>query len=148
MSADLQPALDLIKRFEGCRLTAYQDIVGVWTIGWGTTGPLIHQGLEISQMEADQWLLEECEHLLEYIYTYCLGHDTHTENQICALISFAYNLGSSALRASTLLKKLNSGDLSGAADEFLKWNHAGGKVVAGLTARRAAERELFLKPET
>lgn len=68
-----------------------------------------------------------------------------TANQFAALVSFTYNLGAGNMRSSTLLKKLNSGDYAGAADEFGKWNKAGGKVLAGLTRRRKAERDLFLK---
>lgn len=67
-----------------------------------------------------------------------------TQGQFDALVSFAYNVGSRALSTSTLLKKLNAGDIKGAADEFLRWNKAGGKVMNGLTRRREAERALFL----
>ena len=67
-----------------------------------------------------------------------------TQNQFDALVSFTYNLGAGNLRSSTLLKKLNAGDYAGAADEFPKWNKAGGKELAGLTRRRNAERDLFL----
>ncbi|EDH9820259.1 TPA_asm: lysozyme, partial [Salmonella enterica subsp. enterica serovar Typhimurium] len=67
-----------------------------------------------------------------------------TQGQFDALVSFAYNLGARTLSSSTLLRKLNSGDYAGAADEFLRWNKAGGKVLNGLTRRREAERALFL----
>ncbi|MNQ87056.1 Lysozyme RrrD [compost metagenome] len=67
-----------------------------------------------------------------------------TQEQFDALVSFTYNLGINALKGSTLLRKLNSGDYEGAADEFLKWNKAGGKILSGLTRRREAERMLFL----
>ena len=67
-----------------------------------------------------------------------------SQNQFDALVSFAYNVGSRALSTSTLLKKLNAGDIKGAADEFLRWNKAGGKVLNGLPRRREAERALFL----
>ncbi len=68
------------------------------------------------------------------------------DNQFAALVSFAYNVGTAALAASTLLKKLNSGDMQAAADQFLKWDHAAGVVLKGLTRRRQAERALFLHP--
>ena len=67
-----------------------------------------------------------------------------TQNQCDALVSFAFNLGPANLKSSTLLRKVNSGDFNGAAEEFPKWNHAGGQVLAGLTARRNAEKNLFL----
>lgn len=145
MNQDLQPALDLIKSFEGCRLTAYQDIVGVWTIGWGTTGPWVTEGDSLSQESADDLLYGSVQALGDEVTSAC-AHPL-TNNQLCALISFAYNLGINNLHGSTLLRKLNAGNTDGAADEFLKWNNAGGKVIKGLTLRREAERELFLKPE-
>ncbi len=69
---------------------------------------------------------------------------TVTQNQYDALVSLAYNIGTRALSTSTLMKKLNAGDVKGAADEFLRWNRSGGKVMPGLTNRRKAEREVFL----
>lgn len=138
--------LNLIKEFEGCELTAYQDVVGVWTIGYGWTGTVdgikISRGMTISQQKADELLREGVKQyesgvkgMLRVQVNQC---------QFDALVSFAYNLGVSALRGSTLMRKLNAGDVRGAADEFLRWNKAGGEVLAGLTRRRRAERELFL----
>ena len=69
---------------------------------------------------------------------------TISDNQFAALVSFAFNVGSTALKNSSLLKKLNAKDYAGAANEFAKWNKGGGKVLAGLTRRREAERQLFL----
>lgn len=143
-----QAGLDLIKEFEGCRLSAYQDSVGVWTIGYGSTywpdGRRVKQGDKLaSDSEAEQLLLDT-------VKTYEAGVNrvvkTHiTQNQFDALVSFAFNLGIRALEKSTLVKKLNKIDIIPVANEFSRWTKAGGKELAGLRRRRAAERDLFLK---
>ncbi|THD53195.1 lysozyme [Enterobacteriaceae bacterium ML5] len=136
----------LIKKFEGCRLIAYQDSVGVWTIGYGWTQPVagksVGRGMTITQNTAEQLLLTGLSQYEAGVTN--LVNKPLTQHQFDALVSFAYNLGIKSLGTSTLLKKLNAGDYQGAADEFLKWNKAGGKVLNGLVARRAAERSLFL----
>lgn len=137
---------ELIKSFEGCKITAYQDSVGVWTIGYGWTqqvnGVSVNAGMTISQACADKLLssgVVQYEQGVERLVT-----TTINQNQFDALVDFAYNVGVTALEGSTLLKKLNAGDVYGAADEFLRWNKAARKVLPGLTKRRTAERELFL----
>lgn len=138
------PALDCIKRFEGCRLVAYPD-PGTggdpWTIGWGSTGPGIKRGVRWTQEQADAALLEHVE---------AVGRDVDAcvrvpiaSHQKAGLVSLAYNIGTGALRKSTLLRLLNEGDYKGAAGQFGRWNRAGGRVLPGLTKRRAAERALF-----
>lgn len=136
----------LIKQFEGCKLTAYQDSVGVLTIGYGWTKPVdgkpIRAGMTINQETAERLLktgLVSYESDVSRLVKVGL-----TQGQFDALVSFTYNLGARSLSTSTLLRKLNAGDYAGAADEFLRWNKAGGKVLAGLTRRREAERALFL----
>ncbi|MCK6835579.1 lysozyme [Enterobacter asburiae] len=136
----------LIKQFEGCKLTAYQDSVGVWTIGYGWTQPVdgkpIRAGMTIKQETADRLLktgLVSYESDVSRLVKVGL-----TQGQFDALVSFTYNLGARSLSTSTLLRKLNAGGYAGAADEFLRWNKAGGKVLNGLTRRREAERALFL----
>ena len=136
----------LIKQFEGCKLTAYQDSVGVWTIGYGWTQPVdgksIRAGMTINQETAERLLktgLVSYESDVSRLVKVGL-----TQGQFDALVSFTYNLGARSLSTSTLLRKLNAGDYAGAADEFLRWNKAGGKVLNGLTRRREAERALFL----
>ncbi|GCP61500.1 muraminidase [Escherichia coli] len=136
----------LIKQFEGCKLTAYQDSVGVWTIGYGWTKPVdgkpIRAGMTIKQETAERLLktgLVSYENDVSRLVKVDL-----TQGQFDALVSFTYNLGARSLSTSTLLRKLNGGDYAGAADEFLRWNKAGGKVLNGLTRRREAERALFL----
>lgn len=131
----------LIQQFEGCREKAYQDCVGVWTIGYGHTGN-VKAGQVISKEEADRLLSQDLvkfESGVEKNVKVAL-----TQNQFDALVSFCYNLGVGSLQKSTLLKKLNAGDYKGAAEEFLKWNKAGGKVLTGLVRRRELERQLFL----
>ncbi|WES88792.1 lysozyme [Dickeya fangzhongdai] len=136
----------LIKEFEGCRLSAYQDSVGVWTIGYGWTqavdGKPVCRGMQIDIATAERLL--RCGVVQYEQAVNQLAKVRLTQNQFDALVSFAYNLGTRSLSTSTLLKKLNAGDVAGAAAEFLKWDRAGGKVLPGLTRRRTAERELFL----
>ncbi|HFN3575115.1 lysozyme [Enterobacter hormaechei] len=141
-----EKGIALIKQFEGCKLTAYQDSVGVWTIGYGWTQPVdgkpIRAGMTIKQETAERLLktgLVSYESDVSRLVKVGL-----TQGQFDALVSFTYNLGSRSLSTSTLLRKLNAGDYAGAADEFLRWNKAGGKVLNGLTRRREAERALFL----
>ncbi|HAT3815740.1 lysozyme [Citrobacter freundii complex sp. 2024EL-00748] len=141
-----EKGIALIKQFEGCKLTAYQDSVGVWTIGYGWTQPVdgkpIRAGMTIKQETAERLLktgLVSYESDVSRLVKVGL-----TQGQIDALVSFTYNLGARSLSTSTLLRKLNAGDYAGAADEFLRWNKAGGKVLNGLTRRREAERALFL----
>ncbi|WP_165464241.1 lysozyme [Enterobacter cloacae] len=136
----------LIKQFEGCKLTAYQDSVGVWTIGYGWTQPVdgkpIRAGMTIKQETAERLLktgLVSYESDVSRLVKVGLN-----QGQFDALVSFTYNLGARSLSTSTLLRKLNAGDYAGAAEEFLRWNKAGGKVLNGLTRRRGAERALFL----
>ena len=141
-----EKGIALIKQFEGCKLTAYQDSVGVWTIGYGWTQPVdgkpIRAGMTIKQETAERLLktgLVSYESDVSRLVKVGL-----TQGQFDALVSFTYNLGARSLSTSALLRKLNAGDYAGAADEFLRWNKAGGKVLNGLTRRREAERALFL----
>ncbi len=133
--------LNLIKDFEGLRLNSYRDAVGVWTIGYGHTGTA-GPGQQITNAQATALLREDVA-TFENAVTRAVRVPI-TENQFAALVSFTYNVGSGALNSSTLLRRLNAGDTLGAADEFLRWNRAGGQVLAGLTRRRVAERNLFL----
>jgi len=139
-----QQTLDFIGKWEGLELTAYKDIKGVWTIGWGTTDPkYAFPGNVITKELADQlkWEyvnqdVQACNRLVKV--------PTSPEQQT-AVLSFCYNLGIPAFQRSTLLRKLNEGDYLGAWAEFPRWNRAGGKPVRGLTNRRKAEADLFLK---
>ncbi|MBL5898551.1 lysozyme [Lelliottia amnigena] len=144
---------NLIKGFETCELTAYPDPGSgndPWTIGWGHTGPEVKPGLVCTQQQADQAFSADLDVFERDVMQ--LVKVEINQNQFDALVSFAYNVGpdidsddiAEGLGDSTLLKKLNAGDYAGAADEFPKWNKSNGKVMNGLTRRRAAERELFL----
>jgi lysozyme len=134
-----------IGRHEGLRLTAYRDAAGVWTIGYGHTAaagpPAPSAGMTITAAEADAILgrdLARFEAAVTRLVTVPLS-----QPRFDALVSFAFNVGEGALARSTLLKKLNAGDVRGAAAEFGRWNKAGGRVLAGLTRRRAEERAMF-----
>jgi lysozyme len=133
--------LDLTKGFESCKLTAYQDVKGVWTIGWGTTGPDIVEGLQWTQNEADSALVTRyvlAESTVNRLVTVPL-----TQGEFDALCDFVYNCGGGAFASSTMLKLLNNGDYTGAAEQFDRWDKAGGKVIAGLLRRRQAETDEF-----
>lgn len=136
--------IDLVKTSEGCRLDAYQDAIGVWTIGYGHTGSSVKPGQKISQHEADVILASDLEKFAEGVdeLTSKVGL---TDNQFAACVSFAFNVGVTRFASSTLYKKLCRGDAAGAAEEFLKWTLAGGQRLAGLEKRREAERALFLR---
>jgi GH24 family phage-related lysozyme (muramidase) len=134
--------LALIKEFEGLRLTAYQDSVGVWTIGWGTTSG-VTEGMTITEAQAEEFLKQDLIYFEDEVSR--LVKVAIDDNEFSALVSFAYNLGSDALANSTLLKLLNRGNHVAAAAEFEKWDKAGGAVLSGLERRRKAERSLFVQ---
>ncbi len=136
--------LNLLKSFEGCKLTSYKDIVGILTIGYGHTGSDVKENQTITQSEADEILKSDLERFEKGVLDLC-KLVTLNPNQFSALVCFSFNVGLGALKTSTLLKLLNTKEFTKAADEFLKWNKAGGKEVSGLTSRREAERQLFLK---
>ena len=147
--------IKLVQEFEGCAkkrgdgmIEAYPDPASggdPWTIGWGSTGPEIRRGVVWTQQQCDDRFTA---HLGEFAQkvSKLLGNTPTTQHQFDAMVSFAYNLGPGNLAASTLLKKHKSRDFAGAAKEFAKWNKAGGRVMAGLTRRRAAEAALYAKP--
>lgn len=133
--------LELIKHFEGLFLEAYRDPVGIWTIGYGHTATA-KKGMKVTEKQAEKLLkddLKDAERAVKTLVTSAL-----TDGQHSALVSFTFNLGAGNLSASTLLKRVNDGDMAGAADEFPKWRLAGGKVLPGLVRRRKSERHLFL----
>lgn len=139
--------IDLIGQFEGLRLNAYDDGVGVWTIGWGTTvypnGVKVKKGDKITLEQAKQYKahdLAKFEKAVNDAIKVPLN-----QNQFNALVSLAYNIGVSAFANSTLVKRLNEGNYKSATDQFLVWVNAGGKRMQGLVNRRNRERELFLK---
>ena len=132
---------ELTEGFESCRLTAYQDIKSIWTIGYGHTGPEVVEGLVWTQNQADSQLVMDLCRAEKMVNTYVTVE--LTQGQFDALVDFAFNLGCAAEKGSTLLKLVNEGDMDAAANEFEKWDHASGQVVAGLLRRRLAEKEEF-----
>jgi len=138
-----QAGLDLIKQFEGFRSTSYECQAGVWTIGYGTTGPDIKANQTITAEEAEQLLLQDV-YYFEAVVSNSLTVLIN-QNQFDALVSFAYNVGATAFKNSTLLKLLNNrASQSVTASEFLKWVKVGEEVSEGLKNRREKERQLFL----
>lgn len=138
-----EEGLELIKSFEGLRLKAYRDQVGVWTIGYGHTGPEVTQGYTVTEDEANSLFEADIEKFESGVVDLVLP--LLNSNQFSALVSFAYNLGIGSLKRSTLLELVNESEFEAASREFLKWSHAGSKVDLGLVKRRKAERDLFLK---
>jgi lysozyme len=134
--------ISLTEGFEGCRLVAYQDSKGVWTIGYGHTRG-VFRGMTCTQQQAEAWLVQDIA-TAEYTVNRLVKIQL-TQNEFDALVDFTFNAGAGNLAASTLLKRVNAGDIAGAADEFHKWDHAGGVELSGLLRRRIAEQELFLK---
>lgn len=132
--------LEMIKHFEGLELNAYKCAAGVWTIGYGHTKG-VQEGMVISEETANEMLVEELKEYENYINT--LVTVELNQNQFDAMVSWVYNLGSSNLQASTLLKVLNAGNYEGVPEQIMRWNKAGGRVLEGLTRRRQAEADLF-----
>lgn len=135
--------LALIREFEGCRLAAYTDSVGVWTIGYGCTTD-VAPGMRITQAEAEQRLLDDLTQAQACVNRCVTVPLTQHEFDACVCLTF--NIGCGNFGKSTLLRKLNDSDFDGAALEFHKWDKAGGQVLAGLTRRRLAEARLFETP--
>ena len=137
-----QNCVELIKHFEGFEDTAYLCPANVRTIGYGRTRN-VKEGDRITEAQAERDLLEELEEFKHQVL-----HSVKvelTQNELDALTSWTYNLGVGNLKSSTLLKKLNAGSKDEVPAEMLRWNKAGGKVLAGLTKRREAEAELWAK---
>lgn len=128
--------------FEGCRLKAYLDQGGIPTIGYGHIDG-VGMGDRCTQEQAEAWLREDIADAVGAVNR--LAKVPLTQNQFDALVDFTFNLGAGNLEKSTLLRLLNKRDYANAAEEFVRWNRAGGFVRAGLTRRRLAEKELFLK---
>ncbi|MBS1815754.1 MAG: lysozyme [Acidobacteria bacterium] len=133
-------ALNLARQSEGLRQVAYQDSVGVWTIGYGHTSG-VTQGQTCSVDEAEAWLRSDMDAAAFAVNR--LVKVPLDQGQFDALCDFVFNLGSGKLRSSTLLQKLNAGDYAGARAEFSRWVYAGGVQLGGLIARRNAEASLF-----
>jgi GH24 family phage-related lysozyme (muramidase) len=140
-----QTGINLIKSFEGCRLSAYKPTPAEphYTIGYGHSGDDVRAGETITQAQADAYLAQDLSKFASGVLA--LIKVPVNQNQFDALVSFAYNCGLGSFKSSTLLTFVNQKNFSSAANEFAKWNKSGGKVLAGLIKRRAAEKALFLK---
>jgi lysozyme len=140
--------LSILKEFEGLRLNAYKDSVGVWTIGYGHTSmagePVVKAGLKITEQEAENILRRDIikyERAVESKLT-----RIPNQNQFDAMVSLCYNVGPPNFNKSSVLRFFNAGQDAKAANAFLAWNKAGGRVLAGLTRRRSVEMGLYMKP--
>lgn len=138
--------IEMIKQHEGFRSEAYEDVVAVWTIGYGNTfyadGTKVKKGDKITRSEAEKLLRHIVEDFASEVDSMLKVHLTPC--QFGALVSFSYNVGLSALRRSTLLKKVNANpDDAGIALEFAKWVKAGGKTYPGLVKRREEEADYY-----
>lgn len=134
--------LALIKRWEGCKLEAYRDVGGVWTIGYGHTRTA-RQGLTITQEQAEGLLREDLR-----VYEAAVDDAVHvdlTENQFAALVSWTFNVGVGAMRRSALIRRLNAGEYDAVPGELARWNKVKGGIVPGLSNRRAAEAGLWAR---
>lgn len=137
--------LALTKSFEGLRLKAYQDGAGIWTIGYGHTGPEVHAGLVWTEEQASVALLAdmgEAQACVNKSVTFAIA-----QHQFDALADFCFNCGRGNFVNSTLLRKVNAGDIVGAAAQFSLWVHAAGDVEPGLVLRRKAEAAMFMGEE-
>lgn len=136
-----QETADFVAQWEGFRSVAYRDVAGIWTIGYGFTEG-VRKGDKINLDDAKRRLRETLQKFEDAVLSATTV--SLNENELTALTSFAYNVGVSAYKKSTLRRLLNEGQRLAAAEQFLRWNKAGGQVIQGLTNRREAERKLFL----
>ncbi len=133
--------LAFLKGHESLRLSAYQDVRGKWTIGWGhTTG--VKQGDVCTVVQAEDWFDDDVDWAEAGVEALC-ANLVVTQGEFDALVAFAFNVGVGKFKKSTLLRKFVGGDLPGAAAEFPKWCHSNGKVYDDLVKRRAQEVEWF-----
>lgn len=140
-----QSGENLTEQFEGVRLSAYLDSVGVPTIGYGHTSG-VHMGMTCTQEQANEWLMQDVQVAVNAVNR--LVTVQLTQNEFNALVDFTFNLGVGNLESSTLLKDLNAGNFEAAANQFELWDKAGGQVLAGLFRRRIAEKTEFNTPDS
>lgn len=134
----LELALKIIKHFEGCKLKAYKDIVGVWTIGWGETLG-VKEGMVWTQDRADSELRKRVAYFMAETMRRCPQLFLETPGRQAACTSLAYNIGLGAFGASSVCRYTKRQEFEAAANSFKLWNKAGGRVIRGLTIRRAQE---------
>jgi lysozyme len=134
---------ELIKRFEGLRLDSYRCSAGVATVGFGHTGPDVRMGMTITPGEAERLLAKDLARFETGVTAMLTGVPT-TEDEFAAFVALSFNIGLHAFARSTVLRRHKQGNKVGAANAFLMWNKAGGRILPGLVRRREAERELYL----
>lgn len=137
-----EKGLELIRKFEGLRQTAYYCPAGKLTIGYGHTGADVFVGQHITPEKAEELLKKDIEKF-EAVINQCVEVEI-TQSMYDALVSFTFNLGIVKFKKSTLLRLLNRGDYRGAAEQFDRWIYVNNRVSNGLIKRRAAEKALFL----
>ena len=145
-----QAGIDLIKKHEGLRLRSYLCPAGVWTIGYGTTGPQIKKGMVITQAEAERFLANDLIRFTNGVLNACFPK-LPSQNELDAFVCFSYNVGLGAFQKSTILKAYKAGDKVAAANAFMMWTKARdpktGKLrpLPGLIQRRTEEKQLFMQ---
>ena len=138
----LQYLIIFLKQFEGCRLKAYQDIVGVWTIGYGETLG-IKEGMVWTQEEAERHLTIRAGYFLQQVYLKCPQLLLEPPRRVAACVSLAYNIGLGAFGASSVCRYTKLRQYEKAANSFLLWDKAGGRKIRGLTIRRMLEKKEY-----
>lgn len=134
-------ATRLVETFEGCRLTAYRDDNGIWTIGYGHTGKYVTSVSACSQYQAEKWLDEDlvaADRALAWLVKAPVN-----QNEYDALVSLVFNIGQGNFASSTCLRELNQGNMDAACAAIGMWNKVAGQVSPGLVRRREAEQALF-----
>lgn len=139
-----QKAIDLIKRFEGCRLKAYRCPKGILTIGYGSTGRHVHEGMVITQEQAEDLLRDDLVRFEEGVERF-MGLSEINQNEFDACVSLSFNIGLEAFRTSSVLRYHLLGDKAKAAGAFGLWRNCNGQVLPGLVNRRLAESNLYLE---
>ncbi len=136
--------LSLTMAAEGCKLTAYQDSGGVWTVGYGHTGIDVYRGLVITADKARELLLSDIAVAVSDVNR-LVTYQGLTQHEFDALVDFTYNLGYGNFASSTLLKLVNLDDMQDAALQFDRWDLCNGRVLGGLLTRRKNEANEFLE---
>lgn len=136
--------IGLIRKEEGCKLEAYKDTRGIWTIGVGHTGPEVKQGLEINQETADRLLMHDVSWAEKAVNDFC--DDSTKQHQFDAMVSLCFNIGQSAFRGSSVARLHKNHKYPAAADAFLLWKRAGRNPNI-LLPRRQRERAIYLTEE-
>jgi lysozyme len=148
--------VQLVEKLEGLRLTAYRDTGGVWTVGYGHTGPDVPHNTSITQERAEELLMQDLAHAMDAVRGVVEWNSFHlqiTQNQFSALVIFAYNVGANAFENSTLAADLGEYDSTdkvytpSIVQELRRWNKVKGVVVQGLVNRREAEIALWNTPD-